>query len=405
MSKRPAWGKSPTIAGPPGRLRAAYHISLVIPELGPGGAERVLVRLADHWASCGYRLSVITLSAKTRAFYKLPLAAHWVGLGVAGPTCSLGEKLGANLRRLKFLREVFHRLRPDVIVSFLAETNVLVLLANLGRTTPVIVTEHSNPRVLPTRGIWRLARRIVYPLATRVVSVSGGVDSFFSFVPLRKRRVIPNAIPLEEIKRTPPSPEPFPWPHTIVSMGRLEAEKGFDLLLKAAAPLLLSAGQWGIVLLGEGSERPILCQLAAALGLGNRVLLPGPVDPPYPWLKRADVFALPSRHEGFGLAVVEAMACGVPVVASGCKPGPGEIITHDVDGLLVPPGDPVALRQALERLVVDTNLRQRLGAAAVCTASRFDLPAIMAAWDQLLAEVVAPTGQAGEPGKIDRTGI
>lgn len=396
MSGRPGGGKRRAVSNNRAGTRPSPHISLVIPELGPGGAERVLVRLAQHWAQHGYRLSVITLAPKGRSFYPLPLAAHWIGLGVAGQTCSLGEKIGANFRRVKFLREVFDRLRPDAIVSFLAETNVLVLLANLGRATPVIVTEHSNPRVLPTRGIWRLARRLSYPLAARVVSVSRAVDSFFGFLPPRKRRVIPNAVPVEEIKHTAPCPEPLPWPHAIVSMGRLEPEKGFDLLLEAAAPLLLRWSDWALMVLGEGSQRPVLCQLAARLGIDQRVLLPGPIDPPYPRLKQADIFALPSRHEGFGLAVVEAMACGLPVVASDCRPGPGEIITSEVDGLLVPPGDLVALRQALERLMADGNLRQRLAAEALRSTYRFDLPGIMTAWDQLLAEVMTTTSGTGK---------
>ncbi|MCS7238308.1 MAG: glycosyltransferase family 4 protein [Thermoguttaceae bacterium] len=393
MTARPAWGKSRSSLGPPGRLRPSWHLSLVIPELGPGGAERVLVRLAQHWAGCGFRLSVITLAPKGRSFYQLPLAAHWVGLGVAGPTCSLGEKVGANFRRLKFLRQVFDRLRPDVIISFLAETNVLSVLANLGRRTPVIVTEHSNPRVLPTVGIWRLARRIVYPLATKVVSVSPGVDSYFGFLPRAKRRVIPNGVPVEEIDHTAPCPDGFPWPHAIISMGRLEGEKGFDLLLQAVGPLFTRYQDWGLVILGEGTGRQRLCQLAENLGMADRMLLPGPEDPPYPRLKRADIFALPSRHEGFGIAVVEAMACGLPVVASACRPGPGEIITAGVDGLLVPPGDVPALRKAVEQLIVDEELRRNLAAEAVRSAKRFDLPRVLTAWDQLLAEVLAQSTQ------------
>ncbi len=373
-------------------LRPCPHISLVISGLGPGGAERVLTRLAHHLAARSFRLSVITLAPKNGAFYPLPLAAHWIGLGVEGVSGSVGEKIGANLRRVKFLRQVFDRLCPDVIVSFLTETNILVLIACLGRTIPVIVTEHSNPRILPSKGIWRMLRRLVYPFGTRLVSVSPGVDSYFGFLPASKRRVIPNPIPVKEIFHSQPMAEPLPWSHAIFSMGRVEPEKNFDQLIAAAAPLLLRHPDWGLVVVGEGSQRAKLQEQACAAGVADRLLLPGAIEPPYPMLKRGDIFAFPSQYEGFGLAAVEAMACGLPVVASACRPGPGEIITHGVDGLLFPPNNLAALRQVLELLMQNPDLRRRLGEAGQQTAKEFDISCVMPRWDALIQELLPPVG-------------
>jgi len=370
------------------RLALSPHISFVIPSLGPGGAERVLVRLAHHWAGYGFRLSIITLESKSTSFYRLPLAAHWIGLGVGGETCGLGVKIGANLRRIKILRQIFDRLRPDVIISFLPETNVLVLLANFGRTARVIVTEHSDPRILPRAGTWRLSRMLLYPLANRVVSVSPGIDNYFQFLPKRLRRVIPNAVDLKEIANSRPTAFQTPWPHAVAAMGRLAPEKGFDLLLTAFAPLALRQPEWGLVILGEGPLRQDLETLTKTLGITAQALLPGALQEPYGVLKQAEIFAFPSYFEGFGIAVVEAMACGLPVVASDCRPGPGELITPNADGILVPRGNITALRQALELLMTNPDLRSRLGSAARETASQYDLPKVMQKWDDLLLELL-----------------
>lgn len=370
------------------RLALSPHISFVIPSLGPGGAERVLVYLAHHWANRGFRLSIITLEPKSASFYRLPLAAHWIGLGVGGETCGLGKKIGANFRRIKILRQIFDRLQPDVIISFLPETNVLVLLANFGRKAPVIVTEHSDPRVLPSRGTWRIARMLIYPVATRIVSVSPAVDNYFQFLPKRQRRVIPNGIDFQEITGTQLPALHLPWPHAVAAMGRLAPEKGFDLLLAAFAPLALRQPEWGLIILGEGPLRKDLEDLIKTLGISSQVLLPGAVPQPYGVLKQAKIFAFPSHYEGFGIAVVEAMACGLPVVASDCRPGPGELITPNVDGLLVPRRNVPALRQALELLMGNPELRQRLGSAARQTAAQYDLPKVMQKWDNLLSELL-----------------
>ena len=373
------------------RLALSPHISFVIPSLGPGGAERVLVYLAHHWANRGFRLSIITLEPKSASFYRLPLAAHWIGLGVGGETCGLGKKIGANFRRIKILRQIFDRLQPDVIISFLPETNVLVLLANFGRKAPVIVTEHSDPRVLPSRGTWRIARMLIYRVATRIVSVSPAVDNYFQFFPKRQRRVIPNGIDFQEITGTQLPAFHLPWPHAVAAMGRLAPEKGFDLLLAAFAPLALRQPEWGLIILGEGPLRTDLEDLIKTLGISSQVLLPGAVPQPYGVLKQAKIFAFPSHYEGFGIAVVEAMACGLPVVASDCRPGPGELITPNVDGILIPRRNVPALRQALELLMGNPELRQRLGSAAPQTAAQYDLPKVMQKWDNLLSELLPST--------------
>ncbi len=361
---------------------------MVIPGLGPGGAERVLLRLAEHWSQAGHAVSVVTFETSNTDFYRLPSAVHRVVLDAAFETTRLREKLRATHNRLQKLRLSLERLQPDLVVSFLPETNVLVLLATWGRRYPVVITEHSCPQHFPTVGLWRLARRLTYGFATRLVSVSAGVDRYFGWIPRTHRRIIPNAISLQEIDRIGRQEPPWPWPHAVAAMGRLEKEKGFDLLLAAFAQLANSFPDWGLVILGEGTQKPPLRQQAARLGIADRIFWAGTVNPPYGLLRAADLFAFPSRHEGFGIALVEAMACGLPLVASNCRPGPGELIDSMQEGLLIPPGDAPSLCEALRTLMSDANLRAQMTRAARKKAEQFDLPHLMPRWDQLLDELL-----------------
>ena len=135
--------------------------------------------------------------------------------------------------------------------------------------------------------------------------------------------------------------------------------------------------------------RVALEDLRDCLGLTDRILLPGRVSNPEAALKQADLFVLPSRFEGFPMALCEAMAAGLPVIAADCPTGPREIIRPDVDGILIPPEDPAALAAALARLMDDDALRHRLGGRAAEVVDRFSVDRIMAMWEAIVADALA----------------
>jgi GalNAc-alpha-(1->4)-GalNAc-alpha-(1->3)-diNAcBac-PP-undecaprenol alpha-1,4-N-acetyl-D-galactosaminyltransferase len=167
-------------------------------------------------------------------------------------------------------------------------------------------------------------------------------------------------------------------------MGRLSRQKGFDILIRAMAEVRSRAR---LVLIGEGPEEGMLRDLAARVGVSERVAFTGFLANPYPALAGASVFALPSRYEGFPNALVEAMSLGVPCVASRCPTGPEEIVTDGVDGILVPVEDPRALAAAVNRLLDDAALRDRLGRAARERARVYDAPEVVRRFEALLDEV------------------
>jgi glycosyltransferase involved in cell wall biosynthesis len=208
-----------------------------------------------------------------------------------------------------------------------------------------------------------------------------------------KMRIIPNGLDIEAIDRARREPPGHPWADggyaLVAAMGRLCPQKGFDILLDAFAPLSTVIPSVRLVILGKGQDRERLVRQAAALGIADKVDFPGWLPNPHAVISRAAVFSLSSRYEGFPNAMLEAMACCVPVVATDCPSGPSEILEGDV-GILVPMDDAKELSDGLRKVLQDPALRDRLAREGRRRVEeRYSLDRMVSAYEHLFEEVVA----------------
>ena len=357
---------------------------LIIPALTAGGAERVMSIMANHWAALGQTVTLLSLDDGSQPpFFELHPGVHHRCLGLLADSTTPLDALFNNLQRLRVLRRALREEAPAVVISFLDSTNVLTLLASRGLNLPVIVVEHIDPARYPLKPVWVALRHRVYPLADQVVVLTERARDYFPRSLHPRCRVLPNPILPAPPSPLPSCPRPF---YRLLAMGRLVEQKGFDLLLTAFAALRDAFPDWILTILGDGPQRQSLQALAECLGIADRVEWCGIVRQPETWLQDADLFVLSSRYEGFPMALCEAMAAGLPVVAADCPTGPGDIIRDGIDGVLVPVNDPQALAAGLRGLMQAPAERQRLGQAARAITDRYGVNTVMGLWDQLLAD-------------------
>jgi GalNAc-alpha-(1->4)-GalNAc-alpha-(1->3)-diNAcBac-PP-undecaprenol alpha-1,4-N-acetyl-D-galactosaminyltransferase len=369
-------------------MSAALNVTLVASSLAVGGAERVVQLLARGFDRHGHRVSLITTSTPAD-FYELPESVVRVRCHLTGVEAGRGTipwvfpraaaRLLASLPRL---RSLIACQSPDLVISFMDQINVITLAA-AARTWHVVVTEHSDPRPRRVSPVMRALQRLAYPRALCLVSVSRGVDEAFAWLPHQQRLVIHNPVDIPPENVAPsPLPTGLMAGQFVVAVGRLQQQKGFDLLIEAFDLVRRRHADWRLAVIGDGPERENLESQIRALRLDDAVMLLGTQKDPWSYLRAAGLFVLPSRREGFGNVLAEAMSCGLPVVSFDCRSGPSEIITDEEDGILTPPGDVEKLAEAMARVIEAPELRSRLAARAFVSSRRFQLDRIVEQWEQ-----------------------
>ncbi len=428
---------SPAVLGRP------FDLLIVIPHLGPGGAQRVASLLANHWQKGDRQIGLLTLydepaDAQTLSPQVIRLSlAQPISRGVRGRRHRLRRlhaiaiKLGLDgLLRLKRtvvgpirrpagavksylrnldrvfrvsaqrfpaaaavfragycvlrLRALFKRHKPRVIISFLGATNIQTILAAHRLRCKVVISERNDPAMQALKPPWEGLRPIVYPRADLVTANSqGAVQTLAAYVPSTRLRQVPNPLMLRtcaaEWRRHQPR---------LIAVARLVHQKGIDVLLDAFARIADEFPEWRLDIVGGGPLEDSLRAQAATLGIDNRVVLHGHQSDPFELLYQASIFVLPSRFEGMPNAMLEAMGCGLCIVATTASPGPLEFVQNGSTGLLVPSEDVASLSAALGRLMGDGQLRDRLSSAAVQRVQGLDVVTVAQTWEQLIRDVL-----------------
>lgn len=380
-------------------------ILLFIHSLHYGGAERVAMNLSSEWAAQGQDVCVVTLTSTASDFYSLHDKVDRMTLDLARVTQGPVDAILTNARRMLALRRVLKQVRPDVVLGIETRPSILAILAGLGLPCKVIATEHIHPPMLYEGRLWESLRRWTYPFADKVVALTEKSKVWLQeHCRCKSVTVIPNSIslPIPVVEPVvPPQDVVGAQRRVLLAAGRLAEQKGFDILIDSFSRIARDFPAWDLVILGEGDDRRALVAQVAAAGLGDRVLLPGQIGNMPDWYERADLYVLSSRFEGFSMTIVEAMASGCAVVSFDCDAGPGDIITHGHDGLLVRQvGDPQALADALSTLMSDDGTRALMASRARAVVDRFSVARVFSMW----RDVFTQTG-ARPSGAIDRSSV
>ncbi len=367
------------------------RVLLFIHSLHGGGAERVAADLSAHWAAEGSEVMVVTQEGAEGDVYALHPKVRREVMNTAGEGGGLRGIL-SNVQRVRALRRVVKAFRPDIVLGMMTTASVLSVLACTGLGCRVIATEHTHPPSQTLSGFWQRLRRLTYPRAARVVALTRGTADWLErHVPGSRLAVIPNPVHFPLPRAEPILPPPAaPERKRLLAVGRLHADKGFDLLVQAFARLAPSHPDWDLVILGEGGERAALEAQVRDAGLESRVSMPGRAGNVGDWYDSVHLYVLTSRFEGLSNTLLESMASGLAAVSFDCDTGPREIVREGVDGVLVRPnGDVPALCKALDAVMIDDNGRTRMAQAATEVRDRFSAARVLRKWQELFDGVRA----------------
>ncbi|WP_298908480.1 glycosyltransferase family 4 protein [uncultured Aliiroseovarius sp.] len=344
---------------------------------GAGGAEKVVAMIAAHRAQMGDEVTVMGFDMPDDgSYFPYPETVRLL--------LPDGAKGSNPLARFRMIRRTIKTTRPDVVLSFLTKINVLSLIAAIGTATPVVISERNNPRAQNAHPIWRHAQNLLVRRAACAVMQTERAQADLPKSAQVRSNVIPN--PCAPNPDHPARPDPHG--NRLVAVGRLDTQKGFDVLLRAMVEIVEAQPKAMLTIHGEGSQRGALEALRAELGLEDHVALPGASPTPGAWLSQADLLIMPSRFEGFPNVLAEATVAGLPVVSTNCDFGPREMIVVGENGLLVPVDDVPILADAVIRLMQDSTLRAHMAGQAAINRDRLAPKQILARWDQVIAQAV-----------------
>jgi len=382
-------------------------ILFILPTLSKGGQERAASRLS--FALPGSFEKFLVVFYKDRVdypfngkiiFLNLPLFEGWI---------KIPAKIFLLSTKILALRKIKKEIKPDFSLSFGPEANVMNVLSNFALKTKTILSVHiiegTYFKNYPFLFRWfhKLVMRFVYKLANKIVVVSQGVaqDLIENFgVKKEKIAVIYNFQDLEEINKA--SLEElgefknlFLKNKVVISVGRLASQKGFQYLIEGFKKVVEKHPETILVILGEGKLEEELEKLIENLNLKEKVFLLGFQKNPFKFLKNSSIFVLSSVQEGLPMVLIEAMACGLPVIATDCPGGNKEILDPDCNlkvekmrlgeyGILIPPKNPEEISKAISLLLENENLRKEYAKKSLERAKDFSVEKIIPKWLEIL---------------------
>ncbi len=375
------------------------RVLFVLGNLGGGGAERVVIECLARLDRSRFQ-PVLALAELTGPYLgDIPEDVPVIDLG--GAACFHRSHLRTFISQLwKIIFE--HQI--DLIASTTILPNTALSRARLlwPGMPPLVLLQQDNLTAETNqradglkRQILRTELRTIFRCATHVACASAGVrgDLIQSFgLKSDCLSVVRNGLPIDRIHSAAQEPVEWPWPadervKTMIAVGRLVPQKGYPDLLHAFAQVRETTPA-RLVILGVGPLEAELKALVGQLGLRESVAFVGFQRNPWAWMAKADLFVLASHHEGLGNVLIEAMACGLPVLATDCPHGPGEIIEDGFNGRLVTPGNIDSLAATMRALLEDEDTRLRMAENAAAQLERFNSANMARQYEQLFGRVL-----------------
>ena len=351
-----------------------------------GGAERVLADVSGELAARGHSVAIASFDrADAEDFYAIDPIVRRLRLGVGDESRPTGlfEALG----RMRAVRRLVRTEKPDVVVGFMHSIYIPQGLALLGSGIPLVASEHivfDHYRTVP----FQSALLRLTPMITSAITViSERVRASFPPALQRRMTVIPNPVSAAPARLADVSGGSR---KTMLTVGRMMEQKDHATLISAFAKLADRHPDWRLRIIGDGPLRGALEEQVRALDLADRIELPGPTRDIGREYQQAQIFAMPSRYESFGLVTAEALAYGLPVVGFADCPGTNELVHDGTNGLLVDGDDRgAALATGLQRVMESEELRRRLAQNAPESVAAFSLQSVADRWESLLRSVTS----------------
>jgi len=371
------------------------NVAFFLPTLEVGGTERNVVNLVNNIDTEHYTVSLVLGNIHGDFVNQVRQDIVIVNL-----------KASYSVGLFFALVQYFKIQKPDVFVSAFPRINIITIAAKIfsGVNTKIIITEHSVFSFLPViaKTFWRgmfarffmpLLARLLYPKADSIVCVSVGIAEDLKKVinTNGNMKVIYNPIIVDKIYQLADETVNNVWfsnpeVSVIIAVGRLVPIKDYLTLLKAFKQVLKNQPA-RLVILGSGPEKEKLEWLSSQMGLSESIAFMGFQKNPYKYIKKASVFVLSSLQEGFGNVIIEAMACGAPVVSTDCPVGPGEIIENMKNGILVPVGDEKSMADAILKVLNDPVLAEKFSTAGRERAKFFSVAKSVGEYEKVFDEL------------------
>jgi len=347
-------------------------IIFVTATLTSGGSERVISIIANKLQERGYDVEIACLNDHI-VFYPINEGVKVV---------HLEEVIGSKFlpKKMLWLRAHVKKERPDVVIPFMVSVYTVTLLALMGVNIPVISSVRNDPKYSNFRK--KITRRILLPMSSHVVVQTQQIKNYFGKNIQEKATVIYN--PVNERVFDLPVVEKE---DRIISVGRLYPQKDQKTMIKAFAKIADKYPTWNLTIFGEGPERKSLEELVADLNVSKRINLPGKTQNVPEELNKSKIFCLSSIYEGMSNAMVEAICVGLPILTTNVS-GTEELITEGENGFLVNVGDVKTMADALDHLIADAKLREKMAENNKKQAAMFETETIVDQWEQVIKSVV-----------------